>query len=545
MGIIGLLFLLFTLPLQQAPLKGVIWSMPASRKQAKVDLLRMHLAGVEAIRTGVITDEQILRWTDSLGFKVFQDLPIYGVAGERLEDTLAFAQRVLGQMLERAHRHPSARYFGLAVYSNTRSAKGYTYFKALTEYVHEQGPEGSQTYYVTFFTAPEAVASAVDMVLLERLDSPAPLADWKQFYVTHGEVASGISVGTYVDEFQRRGYRLPHTAEYQARYLERILKALLVQEREIPPSVLWVYRWRDQAYKSAQSCVPDALLSRAYGLHDLTSQPRYAFYVMRGFFTGRQLTFAFASGQPATFSVYDMLRLFALIVLGMWGIMFKQFPLFHRLVRRYFGAHTFYQESLRRKEVASLAVHGVITNLYGLAFALVSFFLWVTFASYGKAVRLLCPLGGPLREAWAVLLESSWYVFWIAWLIFLLGVGGIVGYVLLISRGKLRFRQALPLVIFPLWGMLFWLLVVALVSSLPPERQYMWLPWIVWGIAGTGVWAGIRMGLDLAGVLHLPVGRSLLWLPGVGWGLVLIIGLLLYGYYAPEVRFIFYILMNG
>lgn len=331
---------------QRAPLKGLVWTIPADLNQAETELLAMHRMGVEAIRTGLVQHERLLTLADTLGLHFFQELPLDALPDAALNDTLGYARRVLELAIERARNHPSARHFGLARRSDTSTPAACAFFEHLAERVHRL--PNSRAYYLSAFIEADRCAGAVDFVLLDALDTPDPAALLRRWQAAQTSRPAGIgALGTWVRTNAGTGLRDPHAPEAQARYLETHLPTLLSHTAGSLPPVVFVYRWRD-IRSAAPSPAHDLArpYQKSYGLFAFDGTMRPAHPVVRGFFTDTQTIFAFPAGiAPAQAIPWTLL--FGWLVFILIAGCYAFSPRFRDTVPRYFLAHGFYRESIR------------------------------------------------------------------------------------------------------------------------------------------------------------------------------------------------------
>ena len=93
--------------LRQAAARGIVWEMPSNTERAVRDLQEMWRIGVEAVRTSVIRDREVLTFADTLGIDLYIDLPITRLPAKRLQDTLAYATAFLHPQLAPVIQHES------------------------------------------------------------------------------------------------------------------------------------------------------------------------------------------------------------------------------------------------------------------------------------------------------------------------------------------------------------------------------------------------------------------------------------------------------
>lgn len=498
---------------QAAPLKGVVWDVPASPQQAERDLQQMHRIGIEAVRTGLIEQEGLLNLADTLGIQFFQELPLDYVPAASLADTLNYAARMLSLALARANTHPSARHFGLARHSDTSNPVACAFFEQLAQRVQQEGPPGSRVYYLTPFVTSDRCAGAVDFVLLDVLDAEAPvarLAQWRAAQDTLGRTPAGIgALGTWVGACAASGVQHRHSAESQARYLETHLTALLdttATDSSITLPALFVHTWRD-----VQRALPTPRLDLArpyvesYGLYTLDDTPRPAFETVSGLYAGTQTAFALPAGAP------PMPPPSWTLLLG-WGVFvllggcYALSPQFRYMVPRYFQAHGFYREAVR--EGRDLVLGAIFALLLG-----VSLSAGVLGAGVLEVLRSEAAFGVLLGWANAAvqatligLLARPWLLVILLACIYALGV--VLWATLLMIAAHRRYRlapgQALVLVVWPNW-LLLPLMVGAMVAMGLEHTMALKLALVLIGAAVLAMLYGVlRTLVDYRGVTNTP-----------------------------------------
>lgn len=494
-------------PADSAMVRGVVWRQPDSLGAALQDLRAMRDAGVEAVRTDLVTRAPVLRTADLLGLAVYQDLGVADLPAARLADTLAYAERTLREALALAERHPSVRGFGMAHFADTSTLAACGYFRALTEIVRSEGGPGLRTYYTTRFLRDDACAGAVDFVLLDaRGEDPAALVErWRQFRRT--PVGLG-AFGAAVDDEVDGGYRTPRSAAAQARFLEDGLGALEAMAE--PPVAVFVFRWRDG-------------VEAPYGLLGPEGAARPALGVVRGFFTGRQRVFAFDAGEaPIAREGAPTFVLMGWLVALLLAAMLWLAPRFRQLVPRYFTRHAYYREALQRgRSVEGWAVLGAAGALVLAAGVLGAMVLQTAAATDVLEAmigglepvvqaRVLQVLGEPLA---AVLLVGVAYVLWLllnmVWLFVLTG-----------RRHRIRPGQALTLAVWSRWAV-FVLMLVAVLVTIEPDVSVRWVPLLLGLWFAVEVVAAVRMLFDFGRVTRVPLPRAVL----AGFGVPLLLGL--------------------
>lgn len=326
---------------QDAPLKGVVWQMPANRLQAENDLRLMHQRGVEAVRTGIVRDTIVLAVADTLGLQLFQELPVTGLSASQLLDTLVSVRRELEGALARAPRFSSTRHFGIARRSDTSTQRACDYVEELAARV--RAVRNARVYYTTVFEESDRCAAAVDFVLLETRDAKDPKATLQEWTLHHPDTPAGIgALGTWVDNRQE-GLLQPHSIQSQARYLETHLTALL--DHAPPAQVVFVHRWRDVDEPTIRGDLPRPGVQH-YGLFAANGLPRPASAVLEGIYNDTQRIFAFATGiaTPQPFPWHFLVGWLPLFLVGICYASMRQF---RGVTLRYFTAHNYYQDAVR------------------------------------------------------------------------------------------------------------------------------------------------------------------------------------------------------
>ncbi|HLT46404.1 MAG TPA: hypothetical protein VK002_04175 [Rubricoccaceae bacterium] len=513
------------LPPMAPALAGVVWSQPADRAAALDALLAMRRVGVRAVRTGLVADTLLLAAADLLGVALYQDLPVANLPAPVLLDTLAFAERRLRAALALAEGHPSARHFGLALYSDTSDPRSRPYFERLTALAHEAG---ARTYYLTRFPHHDRAARTVDLVLLDARDADPTevLARWR---ARHEEPAGIGAFGVAVRPGSAGGWRTPGTPAAQARALENGLGALLALD--VPPEALFVYRWRDAggAVRDQRAEVQGVV----YGLVGADGAPRPALDVVRGFFTGTQRVFAFdaGAGPPEARTAAALVLLGWVILLGL-GLLYWLAPRFGLLGSRYFGRHDLYRESIQRGYDLNAGLNSLLAAFVALAAGLV----WASvlralartdalatatsaWSPAGQA-RLDALLGLPLvLVLLGALVYGLWILFNMIWLYALTG-----------RRRRIRPPQALTLAVWSRWSVAALMVGAMILATLPARTATRLAPvllgaWLVAEVVATG-----RMLYDFAHVSRVPMQRAVLvgfWAP-VGALAVVVLGALLF-----------------
>lgn len=508
----------------QAQEWGVVWQPPNDTLLAFQQWQRLRRLGAGALRLEATSIPAfLLEVADSLEIALFVDLPIVNAPARQLQQRLPEAQKMLHLLLQQIAGHASARAVGLARLVDTADPKTCAYFEALRAEVRRTQPE-LQVYYETRFIEKDRCGYAVDFVLLDVRGVEDPLQWLRRWQQAHPTVPVGLGrLGTWVRADTLRGLRVPHSPEWQARYLERHLERL----RGSFNGLVFVYRWQDVA-RSHPALHLDQPFVEAYGLHDLQGMPRPAWEVVRGFFTGTQTVFAFPAGHaPAAPWPWAVLVGWIPIVLLVLSYRFS--PLFRLLGIRYFRAHGFYTEAVqygRDLPAGALA-------MVGLAEAIA---LGVTLGAVAEMLQespVACWLVGLLPSELTPSIVGVIQAPLGLLLVTLLGSLAMLGFwalgLVLLSRWGRRvgFVQAWTLVHMPRWW-LFGLMVGAL--SLPPSPQAghgllaLWLLMEGWGLGRTlGDAAQVVRGPGWLypglALLHASCWLLLVVLAGLGWGL--------------------------
>lgn len=439
---------------------GVVWAPPDAPGPALQTLDRLHTLGATAVRlTTLPSSDTLFARADTLGLTLFVDLPVSYVAAGALRDSLADASPILDRVQRLARRHRSVQYVGLARYADTTVPTACSALAAWTSRLHGGTPP-LRTYYVTPFTATaDRCRQSVDLPLLTVHPPNTPATAWAAWSADTTAVGLG-ALGTWTRPDAASGLRVPHSPERQARTLERSLSHLL-DSLQTPPPALFVYRWQDHT----ASPLPD----RRYGLHDRSGARRPAADVVEGFYTGRQRVFAFPAGTAPSSAPHGLL------LLG-WGLIallagaYAQSPFVHQTAARYFAAHGFYRDAVRKGRDVNLPMNSVFLLLAATAVGLIATVLAHLAAAQPitehvvaalpsivgttLAVGIMQPaLTGVVAGAFAFLLLSGWTI-----------------PLVLAARSHTSFSlsQGLMLVVWPCWPVLPGMIVALLAVTQPP-----------------------------------------------------------------------------
>lgn len=365
---------------QSQPLKGVVWDAP--EPPTVRHLLEMHDAGVEALRLPWVADNALLEVADTLGLRLFQDMPLEFLPADILLDSLDYAKRLVWQATVVSLLHPSAQHFGVSTKSDTSIPRACEYFEELAEEASEL-----VLYYTTAFLEQDQCSEHVDLVLVDVRKGYTPtsvLENWA------GQTPIGFaSIGQKVDD-ETLGLRQKYSPESQARYLENHLPPLLGSTAE----VIFVYRWQDFADTGPQ-----------WGLIDAANRERPAYSVLKGIYTNTQDIFAFDMGRhprmkPAWSLILAWTACFLVVILCFW------FRRFSEILRRYFFSRVLYRETLYRECALLGAASFVFVVAQGLLAAAAILIFIEAFAELRLTEAIAAPLNPYIRGRVANLASS-------------------------------------------------------------------------------------------------------------------------------------------
>lgn len=505
----------FPFPPIAPTLAGVVWLRPDSTDAALRDLEAMHRAGVRAVRTGVVEDARLLEAADRLGIAVWQDLPVESLPAPFLVASTDSIAPLLMEVLERNRPYRSARHIGLARASDTSDPASRPYFETLTEIVRQRGAPGTRTYYVSRFLEDDRADQTVDLVLLDARDAdPVELV---QRWRARRETPVGLgSYGVGVVPGREGGWRTHGSLAAQARALETALDALMGMPE--PPVVAFIHRWRDVSEDAPRRDQRAEVAGTRFGLFDEDDQPRPAFEVVSGVFTGRQRVFAFDAGTATTETRHASPLIFLgwFLLLGL-GLFYAGAPKLSALAPRYFGRHDLYREAVSRGydlstgETAGLAVGlclgaGLVGTSLLRALGRTDALVAATAAWAPEAqLRMTELLGRPLvLVAVLALAYGAWLLLNLLWLNVLAG-----------RARRLRPAQALSLAVWSRWAWLPLMVLALLLVGLSPRLATTLAPMLLGLALLVETIAAYRMLYDLHIVIRLSPARALL----LGFGL--------------------------
>lgn len=448
-------------PLADSTVRGVVWTPPDHPGPALRTLSHMAAAGVTAVRlTTLPPADTILGRADALDLQLYVDLPVSYVGATALRDSLAAAQTALTRLERLAGRYASLHAVGLAQHADTSVPAACSALHDWTDRLHSQAPS-LRTYYVTPFPAPQdQCADAVDRPLLDVRDRPAPAARWAAW--TDTTAAAGIgALGTWVHTGAGSGLRVPHSPERQARHLETAFSALLTADSSSAPPPVFVSRWSDAATPS--------LPFRHYGTRTTDGSPRPVADVLRGFYTDTQHVFAFPLGSaPPDTPIWALLL--GWILLALLGSLYTQNLYVRQTLFRYFGAHGFYRDAIRRGREVGFTENAVLLSGIGVALSIIGTIVARITAhqpATGLVVEALPPvLQWPLATGLTHPLLAGGVVgvgavaLLVGWMLVLVGVAQ--------RTGSFSLGQGLMLITWPCWPALLGMLVALVAATDPP-----------------------------------------------------------------------------
>ncbi len=493
-------------PRSQPPLSsdsiglGVVWTPPDAPGPALRQLNRIHALGATAVRlTRLPAADTLFTRADALGLHLFVDLPVAYVPAAALGNALSQAQSTVDRLRTLARRHPSVQHVGLARHADTTVPRTCSVLRAWTQRLHD-APSPVRTYYVTPFPAAvDRCGGAVDLVLLDRRGRADPVKRWPPWTTDTTRTGLG-ALGTWVRPGAGTGLRVPHSPERQARYLERSLSHLL--DATPSPAALFVHRWQD---------APRSVLSaRRYGLHNADGTRRPVADVVEGVYTGTQQTFAFPSGTapPQTPSI---LILFGWGLIALLAGLYAQSPFVRQTAYRYFAAHGFYRDAVRKGRDVNPLLNATLLLLATTAFGGILVLLARMAAATPTTEHVVAALPPALRAPVAAGLTQSGLAGAVAsGMPLVLLVGWMLGLVL-VARQETSFSlaQGLMLITWPCWPVLPGLIVALVAAAHSPVSPSLLWSLLFWGGLGTIISITVRVLRDFKHVTGAPLLRVL------------------------------------
>jgi len=448
---------------QQTPspprLQGVVWTPPQAPGPALQQLNRIDAMGATAVRlTRLPPADTLFAHADSLGLALFIDLPVSFVPAASLRDSLRAARPQVKRLRRLSERHPSIQAVGLAHGANTTRPAACPVLADWTDRLQEW-PRPPATYYVTpFAAAADRCGDAVDRVLIDVRGQEAPLPAYERWGGTGVPVGLG-ALGTWVRSTARRGLRVPHSPERQARHLETALGTLLDTTQTAPP--VFVHRWQDRTNAP--------LPMRRYGLRTRGDSLRPAARVVEGFYRDVQRVFAFPDGtSPGRTPLGPLLVTWILV--GLLGGLYARNPFVRQTVGRYFAAPGFYRDAVRKgrdvhtpETVLLLGAVGTAVGLIGMLAARIAAVQPITGALLDALpAAVAAPVAAGLAQpAFAGGFVGGLCVIVLGgWALLLVGTARL--------DGPFTIGQGLMLVTWPCWPTVPGLLIALVAATDPP-----------------------------------------------------------------------------
>ena len=484
--------------------RGIVWEPPPTPEAAAQTLDRIATTGADAVRLLQVPPDTVFAHADSLGLSLYVDLPVAHVSASALSDSLHAAEPVLDRLMRLASRHEALQSIGLAHHTDTTVP---TACETLSRWSERVATESElDTYYVTPFTpATDRCRDAANRVLLDLRGRQAPVEQWHSWADAAPEVGIG-ALGTWTRPSAAAGLQVPHSAERQARYLEKALPPLL-EAAPPAPSIVFVYRWRDAE--------TPLLSSRRYGLHTATGTARPAARVVGRLFTGSQHVFAFPTGTAPANTPYGLLLLGWGLVIILAGLYVGR-PFVRQTIRRYFGAHGFYRDSIREGRELEPGATAVVLSTATVALGLTGVSAARSAAVLPSTERLLAAVPEGLRSVLVFGVEHPAGTG--------LVLGGAVLWLLLLwmtalivvarRQGSFSLSQGLMLITWPCWPILPALPLALVAHDQPPVSG----PVLVVGLLCASVAAMAYFTLRVLWDYRAITGRS--------WTIVAPLGLL-------------------
>ena len=485
-------------PAREAPdARGVVWAAPVDARAAALELVRIRAAGFDAVRTGPVTNERVLRTADSLGLALYQELPVEHASAAGLRAALPGARRMLDGLLARARKHPSARAFGLARRADTSDPAACAYFDTLTTRVRASGLPGARTYYVGAFVEADRCARSVDVVLLPTRDDAAPERRLERWARAHGTPVGLAAVGFRVQP-GARGLRAVRSPEAQARAFETVFA-----RADGLAAPLFVYRWRD-----GRAALADEPFDEHYGLLDAAGRSRPALRVVRGALVGEPALLSFEGGGREGRTPWLVLGFW--LAVGLIALVYAVEPRVRALVPRYFRAHGFYREGVRDAR-DTLALQ---TLALTVAVALLTGVLWAALAAAFREQPAFefafAGLAGGVASAFAGLLARPGLLVLAVAVVHagMMTLWAVLFYVAAPRRYLVGVWQALALIVWPRWTTLPLALAALLARTLPAERALDAALVVAGAWAACALWAMLRTLADFTLAARLPLLRT-------------------------------------
>lgn len=293
--------------------------------------------GVEAVRVDLVLDERLHIVTELFGVELFQEIDFaFTPASEAAEHVDQLSTRI-DSALEIASRAGRTSYLGLGYWNDTSDPRTCEVIAILAARARRLSP-GTRVYYTTPFIEYDQCADTVDFVLLDSKDRQRPVELVRQWRRYHDNPVGIAALGEPVVPDSRSGYRVPESAEAQARHIESALAELINDEQLV---AVFINRWIHR-----RPVGPEAVsIAGDYGILRPDGGIRPAADVVKGFYTGRQRVFAFPAGTTRQ-TDYSWMNLIVFITTALFGLTYYSSPDLRSLLRRYFISHPFYLEKV-------------------------------------------------------------------------------------------------------------------------------------------------------------------------------------------------------
>jgi len=519
--------------------QGVVWKPPRAYQAAAEDLLEMHAVGVNAVRTGPVTDRRLLMMADSLGITMYRELPLSALSADEVLMRSDSADSLIRAILD-SPLSVRAGPIGLLRHSDTDVAGVCEWISARRTTARERARDIAgidvDVYYVSLYDRPDACSDRADFVLLDVLSDPDPVLS-ATAWIRRTDRPVGLALvgqstrAARSEPMQVRGRPLPATYDptpgrteprislhRQARYLENVLAAA----RRSPLHSVFVYRWRDQSRESPRgvSSFTDSRANTAtaaavsglslagpvggFGLYDGEYNPRPSLQVVRGFYTGERDVFVFPTGirSPAGASWFTLMGWTLVMV---FVIVYATSPLMRMMVPRYFLSHGFYRNAVREaREVLPLTSTALLTVM-GLIAGMIATLIVTTYIDSDAARLLLARLPDSVHAGIIALVDAPMALTVLAGsLTLLLTALWITVWLIIVRRqAPLLPSQALMLAVWPRWALPVLLPIAMVVERLGPMERpigvlILALLWII-----SEIWASVRTTLDMSKVTGL------------------------------------------
>ena len=159
--------------------RGVVWTPPSRARPAATLLRAMHESGITAVRLTRLVPEEVLPVADTLGLRLFVDVPAAYRSASALRDALPALQDDIERIGALAQRHPSLHAVGLAQNAATHQDATCDLLGTLAATVRRSAPARLRSYYVTLFPPThDRGTDRVDTVLVDLRGVDRPASRW-------------------------------------------------------------------------------------------------------------------------------------------------------------------------------------------------------------------------------------------------------------------------------------------------------------------------------------------------------------------------------